>query len=203
MSKIAEALAKARERTGTTSAPFMAGNAGVPPVPVSTANKEALRKASRAQLFWIFLTIAVGCVTGLIIWTRLYPDRSLRSGAESAAPAPPCATPLLAPTGPSPSAPSAPAAVVLPPRSVASADGTPTAPLPGAAPLVAPGAELYRVVQGFVISAVLPGDQPRLMYQGRVVHVGDAMDADLLFAGIQDGQIVFNDRRGAIYVRRY
>ncbi|MBC8012367.1 MAG: hypothetical protein H7067_19980, partial [Burkholderiales bacterium] len=90
------------------------------------------------------------------------------------------------------------------PATPTGASTTPEAqPAPTPVRVVPPNAELYRTVNTLVISAVLPGDQPRLMHKGRIVQVGDTLEGELIFAGIQDGQLVFNDRRGAIYVRRY
>ena len=92
-----------------------------------------------------------------------------------------------------PPEPAGPPALVLPARNGAGP----------AAPAVEPRADTYRTVNELVITAVLPGEKPRLMYQGRIVNAGEPVGEELVFAGVQDGQVVFNDRRGAIYVRRY
>lgn len=192
MSKIAAALAKAKERTGTTTAPFLVGTPGggglLPP---ASGEKEALlRKARRTQRFWLILTSVVAVITTFLIWQRLTPDKSRATAVASSPP------PLSAPAS-EPAAP-AHAPLALPPPK-----NDPAGTTPAPARVVPPNAELYRTVNALVISAVLPGDQPRLMHKGRIVQIGDTVEGELVFAGIQDDQLVFNDRRGAIYVRRY
>lgn len=198
MSKIAEALAKAKERTGTTTAPFLVGPPGggglLPPVP---SNKEALlRKARRTQRFWLILTSVVAVITTFLIWQRLTPDKARATAVVPSAP------PVSAPA-PEPAAPAHAPLALPPPKTDPAATTTAPAAAPAPARVVPPNAELYRTVNALVISAVLPGDQPRLMHKGRIVQIGDNVEGELVFAGIQDGQLVFNDRRGAIYIRRY
>jgi hypothetical protein len=87
-------------------------------------------------------------------------------------------------------------AVVLPPVSENTA-GVP------AAHVVPPRADLQAQINGWSFAAVMPGERPRLMFQGRVVGVGQRVEGDIVFAGIQGEWLVFNDNRGAIYQRRY
>lgn len=203
MSKIAEALAKAKERTGHTTAPFMSGA----PVasPESLAKKEAaLRRARRIQRFWMALSTVALVLTVIIIWTRLDDVKpglvtppSSGSGAQAAADTSRGgATPVALPAVPSSRVESVgdvPVAVVLP----SDKDDA------GAADKVAPRVELQAEVNALVFSAVMPGERPRLMYKGRIVGAGDRVEGELVFAGVHDGRLVFNDARGAIYLRRY
>ena len=194
MSKIAEALVKAKERTGTTIAPFFAaGSTGAPPPPpVDQAKEKALRKARNTQRFWVALLSVAAVLTLLVIWNRLNSEAP-HGAPVAAAPSP----------APSPAAKPEPAAHAQP------APATP--PKPETTPLVlspsassaAPRLEIYNVVNALVITAVLPGERPRLMYKGRIVAVGEPVEGELVFAGVQDERLVFNDRRGAIYTRRY
>jgi hypothetical protein len=71
----------------------------------------------------------------------------------------------------------------------------------GAGPV--PRLELQTMVNGFVFSAVMPGERPRLMFHGRIVGVGERVSGEIVFAGIHEGRLVFNDAQGAIYLRRY
>lgn len=200
MSKIAEALAKAKERTGHTTAPFMSG-APVAPALMSEKKAAALRKARRVQRFWLVLSSVALVLTVVIIWTRL--DEAKQGGVpEPAAGAATAASGERAPTA-NPAGPSrvelvteAPVAVVLP------AEGGETAGANGSAG-AAPKVELQAEVNALVFTAVMPGERPRVMYKGRIVGVGERVEGELVFAGIHDGRLVFNDARGAIYTRRY
>ncbi len=188
MSKIAEALAKAKERTGTTTAPFLTGQTSLIAAQ-EKAKQEALRKARNHQRLWVVLLSIAAILTAVMLWNRL--------GSANAEPAVPVVAaapqPAPAPAPAPPPEPAGPPALVLPARNGA-------AP---AVPVVEPRADTYRTVNELAITAVLPGEKPRLMYQGRIVNAGESVGDELVFAGVQDGQVVFNDRRGAVYVRRY
>lgn len=201
MSKIAEALAKAKERTGHTTAPFMSGA----PVasPEAVAKKEAaFRRARRIQRFWLVLSSVALVLTALIIWTRLDEMKIVRVGeAEDGAAGISDvrgAASVANPVGPSrvELVNEAPVAVVLPPG-----NGEATGANALAGP--APKAELQAAVNALVFTAVMPGERPRLMYKGRIVGAGERVEGELVFAGIHDGRLVFNDANGAIYLRRY
>lgn len=182
MSKIAEALAKAKERTGNTTAPFLPGQ-----IPTETtrakAKQDTLRKAAHHERKWLILLSITALLAAALFWTN----------RDTATAKPPRTTPGPAPIKSPEPEPSAPAALALPPRNGAA----PAFPTPE------PRTDTYRTVNELVISAVLPGEKPRIMHQGRIINAGEDITAELIFAGIQDGQIVFNDRRGAIYLRRY
>jgi hypothetical protein len=200
MSKIAEALAKAKERTGTTTAPFLTGRSGPPGLPPPTpGNKDALlRKARRTQLFWLVLTSVAAVITGFVLWQRLAPEKRPATAPAGAQPASSPST-AHAPTSTAPvPTPSAPAAAHVATTAPAGAQ-----PAPAPARAIPPNAELYNTINTLVISAVLPGAQPRLMHKGRIVQVGEPIEGELVFAGLQDGQLMFTDRRGAVYLRRY
>lgn len=186
MSKISEALAKAKERTGKTLAPFSPGDR-----PHSPAREAALRQARRARRFWAVLLPLAVALTATLLWQRLGTQDDEPAPAASSDPQAPAAGPA-SPAGHAPVAPS-PGAGTRP----APATTVPAGPAP------APRAELHRQVAALVITAVQPGEPPRLLYQGRVVPVGETVEGELVFAGLQDGQIVFRDRRGAAYLRRY
>ena len=191
MSKIAEALVKAKERTGTTIAPFFTtGSAGTPALPpVDEAKAKALRKARNTQRFWVALLSVAAILTFLVIWNRLHSDAP--PGPSVANPPPPAAAkPESAPATQVPTA------------------ATPKVETPGRDPSAAassavPRIETYNAVNALVITAVLPGERPRLMYKGRIVAVGEPVEGELDFAGVQDDRLVFTDRRGAVYTRRY
>ncbi len=120
-------------------------------------------------------TIA-GLGTAFLLWDRLRP--------EDPAPSPPPRTAAR----PTPS----PAPVATP----ATADAPPAAP-------AAPRVEIQNAVNALVITAVLPGERPRLMYRGRIVAIGEPVAENLVFAGVRDGLLLFTDARGASYSRRY
>lgn len=190
MSKIAEALAKAKERTGTTTAPFLVpGGVGAsnPDAPEAKAKAKALRKARNTQLFWIILLSVSAVLTALVIWNRLKTAALLPSEPPVVAsdPAPAESPPIVAAPGP-----------------VTPTSG-PVSTVPVTNTAAAPRADLYNTVNALVITAVLPGESPRLMHQGRIVAVGEPVEGELVFRGVQDGKLVFQDRRGAVYLRRY
>lgn len=197
MSKIAEALAKAKERTGHTAAPFMTGSTALP-AEVLAKKQAALRRARRLQRFWLVLSSVALVLTGFILWTE-FSDEDFAGGRG----APAAGVQVSEPAQHSPVQSSrielvteAPVPVVLP---------TETSEVPesgeGAGP--APRLELQTMVNGFVFTAVMPGERPRLMFNGRIVGVGERVAGELVFAGIHDGRLVFNDAQGAIYLRRY
>jgi hypothetical protein len=186
MSKIAEALAKAKERTGTTTAPFLIGQTGLIAAQ-EKAKQEALRKARNHQRLWVALLSVAAVLTTVMLWTQFGASNAKQNAPMVAAAQQPAPAPAPPPE------PAGPPALVLPARNGAGP----------AAPAVEPRADTYRTVNELVITAVLPGEKPRLMYQGRIVNAGEPVGEELVFAGVQDGQVVFNDRRGAIYVRRY
>ena len=197
MSKIAEALAKAKERTGTTTAPFLTG--AHPPgggVPLDPAKADKLSRARMRQRFWIILLSIATVLTALLIWKQL---KEVRAEPDSSVAPPPPANPPStggdAPSRPTPPLPDpATPAPPLPPAEPAA---------PAVNPAAAPRAELHTLVNNLAITAVLPGEKPRLMYKGRIVNVGETVENDLVFAGIREGRLVFIDSRGAPYSRRY
>lgn len=60
-------------------------------------------------------------------------------------------------------------------------------------------------VANLKISGFVAGREPRALINGRLVHVGDALNSDLgiTFDGVKGGQLVFKDRTGATVLRRY
>lgn len=205
MSKIAEALAKAKERTGTTTAPFLIGarppgppgspgspgpgGPGEPPKP------DKLRRARNKQRIWLTLLTIAAIITGLLLWKRLAEMRA--SSAPSRTPAAPAPEPSAAPAAPGSSDRPVSASSAVPANPDAQA-----AP-PAANPAVQPRADTYDLVNNLSITAVLPGERPRLSYKGRIINAGEVIDHDLVFAGIREGRLVFLDARGATYTRRY
>lgn len=188
MSKIAEALAKAKERTGGTAAPFM-GGAPILTAEAAAQKKASLRRARRRQRFRLILSAGALLATALILWLRFEDELRVKpvstSGAESASEAPASAESprRVEPVN------QAPPTVILP-----STEG-------GMA--IEPRLTTQGEVDALVFSAVMPGERPRLMYRGRIVNVGERVAGELVFAGIHDGRLVFNDAQGAVYLRRY
>ena len=210
MSEIADALAKAKERTGQTTTEFLAG--GLEGARARAEKKEAmLRQARLRQRFWLVLSSVALVLTALLIGYRVVEMRA-ELAAERVVIAPvsdPAVTQVSAGgavwtrESPPPAVVNqvervdqAPIMVVLPP---AAADEPGVAPVRG----VSPRADLQSQINGWSFSAVMPGERPRLMYQGRVVGVGQRVEGEIVFAGIQNEWLVFNDSRGAIYQRRY
>jgi hypothetical protein len=66
-----------------------------------------------------------------------------------------------------------------------------------------PSPELQEVVNGWVLGAVLPGTSPRIVFKGRILRIGDAMDSELVFTGLEGQEVLFKDTDGSIYRRRY
>lgn len=211
MSKIAEALAKAKERTGTTTAPFLTGARppgppGPPGVtgpggPVDPPQPDKLRRARNKQRMWLTLLTIAAIITGFLLWKRLSEmgSPSDSPGTTSTSVAAPEATP------PGPAAPSGPAASNPPPPAPGAVAVRPATqpPPPAANPSAVPRVDTYDLVNNLSITAVLPGERARLSYKGRIINVGEVIDHDLVFAGIRDGRLVFLDARGATYTRRY
>ncbi len=197
MSEIANALAKAKERTGQTSAPFMVPGAApvaIPPARAAAA-AAAIRKARRTQRFWIILIAITLPATGLLVWSRLRPetapeDALLKSESSAISPDPASGSSnhSLGSHGQSGAAASAAA------QTLTSASSPPTP---------APRPDLITRVTSLSVTAVMPGDPPRIVIAGRIIRQGQALDADLTFSNVSDGQIIFTDARGAIYSRRY
>ena len=174
MSQIAQALAKAKERTGQTTAPFAIPGASAPPfAPDRTA---ALKQAKRRQRFWVILGSVLIPLTCFIVWIQV---------RGTFAPPPPDAPATL----PSRAQETAPAQMAAP---VELSKAPPT-----------PRPELIQAVANLAISAVTPGDPAKIMVGGRVVRAGQPLDGGLTFVGIVDGQLHFTDAAGALYTRRY
>ncbi len=187
MSKIAQALTKATERTGHTTAPFLTG---LPPAePPGRASKEAeLRKAKRRWGFWRVVAYVAFPLTVVVLWMQfgdalrqaVFPagksgkDLEAEVAAKSAEPAPVAATSA--------------AAVV----SGEEEKGGPKSP-----------EQVQAQVQALVFTALMPGPRPRVVHLGRVIGVGDKVEDDLVFAGMEEGMLVFKDGAGTVYRRRY
>ena len=174
MSQIAQALAKAKERTGQTTAPFAIPGASAPPFGPDRA--AALKQAKRRQRFWIILGLVLIPLTSFVVWIQVRG--------------------MLAP-----SPPDAPAKLSA--RAQETAPAQMAAPVePSKAP-AAPRPELIQAVANLAISAVTPGDPAKIVLGGRVVRAGQSLDGGLTFVGIVDGQLHFTDAAGALYTRRY
>jgi hypothetical protein len=169
MSQIAQALAKAKERTGLTTVPFGApGQPGKPVAPVKVKN---------TQRIWVALLSIVIVVGGLSIW---YSGRlSLEADPVATNPGPVTAN------------------TTKPAAGNATATINPVVIDPQARP------EIQDTINALVISAVMPGQQPRIILQGRVVNVGQPVDGTIIFSGIKADRLLFTDEEGATYLRRY
>ena len=183
MSQIAQALAKAKERTGQTAAPFLAPGSPAPILPVDRAavSATALKQAKNRQRFWLLLAMVTLPLTGFVVWFQLretvkvdiaMPSVSLPAGQQ---------TPALVQTEPAKQAD-------LPPRPK---------------PTAAPRAETTQAVANLAITMVTPGDPAKMMLDGRIIRAGETLESGLTFVGIVDGQLQFSDAAGALYSRRY
>lgn len=206
MSQIAQALAKAKERTGHTTAPFM-----VPGIPApareaerAAATAAALRRARMRQRIWIAIVAVALPLTAFVVWTRVR-DEAPRSPGQ---PATSAAVETIASSSGSASGASAGVGGAAPASAVRTGEPARGAPLPSAKansakPAAGQRPELIQLVTGLAISAVMPGDPARIMLAGRVVRAGEAIDGGLTFAGIADGQLRFTDAEGVVYTRHY
>ncbi len=135
------------------------------------------RRFSVNALWGILLVLIVASAGALLWWTRQAdnPDQIV-----SPAPAAPAGAPAASPT----------ANMVDTSR-------------------ISPAAVAARItrnesaVRELNISAVLPGDSPRIMANGRIYHVGDIVLPEISFAGTDAGQLVFTDQSGNRFTRRY
>lgn len=184
MSQIAHALAKAKERTGQTTVPFLGAGSSQPTLDAAraAASAAALRRAKTRQRFWLILALVALPLTGFIFWTQIgSPNVSLPS---SGAPAPTAQeTASVAPT---------------PAASVSSSPGPSSTRKDPALRL-----ELIQAVKALPISAVMPGDPARIMLAGKIVRAGETVGEGLVFSGLADGQLRFTDTQGAVYTRYY
>lgn len=191
MSDIAQALAKAKERVGHTTAPFLAGKA-VPSMPaVSPEREAAIRKARRTQRFWLTLICVALPLTAFVLWSNL-------------SRAPSVTVPMALSDGASPGA-----SVQATTETARPAASGPT-PVPTAASSVTTATaspslrpDIAATVASLVVSATLSGENPRVVIAGKSYRVGDTVQGEIRFVGIADGQLRFADSRGAVYVRRF
>lgn len=191
MSDIAQALAKAKARTGHTVTPFTAAGTLSPPraTPHGTSSAAALRRAKTRQRFWMILGVIALPLTGFVLWSQL--------GAPAVATPAPLHVADQTDTVAAAPFSSPPAAIMAkPPRAAAR---------PTAATEINEEARrrVARLVADLPISAVMPGEPPRIMLSGRVVRAGEAADKDLVFLGVSEGLLQFADASGTIYSRRY
>jgi|GEM_PF-6845027 hypothetical protein len=193
MSQIAQALAKAKERTGRTTVPFMVPNASTEAYEAerAAAAAAALRRSRMRQRVWIAIIAVAFPLTAFVVWMRLsdelppLPDSLPFSHTETSG-----AFGIAA--GGGGNAASAPVvSAAEPARGVASTPAAVQRP------------ELIQLVADLAISAVTPGDPPRIMLAGRIVRAGQAIDGGLVFTGIADGMLQFTDANGVVYTRRY
>ena len=168
MSHIAEALAKARQRSGTPGAPALSGRLAGDPA-------RLLARAKRRQRNWMILLSSAAALTAFLIWQRLTPS--------SPAPqvTPPAASAPQSPNSASPVAQNSPSAPAAPPA----------------------GADPAQTVRALAITAVLPGERPRLMYAGRIVAIGESVAPGLVFSGVRERNLLFTDTRGVVHERAY
>ncbi len=179
MSQIATALAKAKERP-VTQAPFMVSGTAV------QAKKPAKKRVS-ANMIWGGVLVFSMSSAGALIWWNQASDKS-------AAPVTVEARPDDIPAYYS--------------NNTTTANGT-TLPLP-ATPQLSPAAMQARItrnenaVRQLNISAVIPGEQPKIMANGRIYQIGDiVIQPEISFSGTVDGQLVFTDPSGNRFTRRF
>jgi hypothetical protein len=88
------------------------------------------------------------------------------------------------------------------PAAVAQIVAEPVAQEAGNASGPTPRAGIQAVVDQLSFTAVIPGASPRLMYEGRVVNVGEGLAGELIFQGMEGEVLIFKDRFGAEYRRK-
>lgn len=186
MSHIATALAKAKERPGAQAAFVLGGS-----VPKPTA---AIERRVPVNVIWAIVLGISALSAGGLVWWNLQAEKSTDEGLAIGAPASTTySTHAFTPSGQAatPSAAGASAQTAAPVTLSASA-------------LAAKFAKNDTAVRQLNISAVMPGEQPRIMANGRVYQVGDMIiPPEISFAGTNDGQLVFTDTTGNRFTRRY
>ncbi len=191
MSDIAQALAKAKERVGHTTAPFLAVKAVPVAAAVSPERVAAIRKARRTQRFWLTLICVALPLTAFFLWSNLTPSPSVSAPAALTVGTAPRVTGQA-----TPEVARSVAGAVPPAPTVAN-----TSQVSSASPALRP--EIAATVAGFVVSATLAGENPRVVIGGKSYRAGDTIQGEIRFVGIADGQLRFADSRGAVYVRRF
>ncbi len=225
MSHIANALAKMKGKTveaptedslaaipdirpGATASPFATGHgASVPPF----AAKSALAPPAPAKVRprWLIPTIAL---TGLVImgagaWLFLAPNPPppVPPVIKAKVPAPvsePKRVGVPVPVAPPPPVAVAPAAPV-----VAPAPAIPEAlPAIADAPAVAPpepSPALAEKVRTLPLGAAMTAPNPRVLIGGRLFVPGDKIAEGLVLQEVLPGLLVFHDKNGAVYTRRF
>ncbi len=192
MSDIAQALAKAKERVGHTTAPFLAGGPAVP-VELNPKRDELLRKARRQQRFWLTLGAIAIPLTAFILWINV------TAKPETSKPAPPPTVKVANSSTPPTSAPST--TETNSPATSTTRPAATIAPPPLTSPVLR--AEIAASVAAFAVSAVMAGETPRVVIDGRSYRAGETIQGEIRFVGVVDGQLHFVDSRGAIYARRF
>lgn len=200
MSQIAQALAKAKERTGHTTAPFMVpGSVAVPPLDTerAAASAAAIKRAQLRQRFWIGLVVVALPLTVFICWIQIR-NGSAASAAETAT-----ASSSSAVAASPEAAGSGSLAGKGTGKVIASSGGARPGADASRGGTAAQNPETLQLVGKLSISAVMPGDPPRIMLAGRVVLAGQPIEGGLVFAGIADGFLRFTDANGVVYTRHY
>jgi hypothetical protein len=174
MSPIAQALAKAKEHT---PAPF-----AVPGEHGHIAKPVAAPPIKSTQRTWVILLSFAVVFGGLSLWLsgryKLEPDAG-NAGVSST------------PDG----------SDAMTGTAAAATDTSSPDPV-NSGPVANP--EVQEAINALVLSAVMPGQPPRIMLQGRVVAGGQPIDGTLLvFIGIKGDRLIFTDADGAVYTRRY
>jgi hypothetical protein len=200
MSEIVNALAKARERTGNTAAPFMRAAAGRD----ISSGKPEKTFARNWQAWRLAVCSVLVVVTAAVLLLRLRGDR-LNPSEATLAPEntgqPAAHAQLRAAEAQTLSlAPAVRQLAANPSAHPAAPVSVPSLAAPSSA---APRPEIASLVASLPVSAVLPGAEPRFLLDGRVVHVGEKTDGELVFEGVSEGMLIFRDARGARYGRRY
>lgn len=190
MSQIAQALAKAKERTGQTTAPFLVPGAAIPAIEAerAAASAAAIRSAKIRQRFWGAIIAVALPLTAFVVWTQF--RSASKPGSDSG----------RAPSGETAGEGTAHGAAAHTTTTGAQTKHGGEAPGAGAQRL-----EVIQQVNSLAISAVMPGDPPRIMLAGRVVRAGQLIEGagGLTFTGIADGALRFTDSNGVVYTRYY
>jgi hypothetical protein len=174
MSRIAEALAKAKEKAGDISG-STAANGAINPLPNKSAER-LLIVARRRQRFWIAITILVLPLSIFATWTHLKENNLLGPRSAEKSPSTSKDKTRLADDA----------------KALASEAG-------GKQNL---GSAFARRVDLLPISAVMPGEPPRIMVHGRIFRLGETVENGIVFTGIQNGELIFTDTDGAMHKRR-
>ncbi len=159
---------------------------------VSLADKHTAKNRAR-RIFWSIFAVLALSATAIVWYVRF-------SGDEELVP-PKLSVPALPDRRPTPAGPrqETPARSVTP--------GAPATPANPSTPITAPSravdAAVTAAVQSLRVSAVTPGANPKALINGRMYSAEDEVVDGVFFVGVEGGELIFRDRAGTTYRRRF